>query len=41
MDGLTIAIILLLLLFIALWLFIPFTVIRILTKIFDKIERDE
>jgi HAMP domain-containing protein len=41
MDGLTIAIILLLLLFIALWLFIPFIVIRILTKIFNKMERGE
>jgi len=41
MDGLTIAIILLLLLFIALWLFIPFMVNRILSKVFDKMERDE
>jgi len=41
MDGLTITIILLLLLFIALWFFIPFLVTRILGKLFAKMERDK
>ena len=41
MDGLTITIILLLLVFIVLWFLIPFLVNRILAKVFSKLEREE
>ena len=41
MDGLTITIILLLLVFTVLWFLIPFLVNRILAKVFSKLEREE
>ncbi len=41
MDGLTITIILLLLVFIVLWFLIPFLVNVMLAKVFSKLEREE
>lgn len=41
MDGSTITIILLLLLFIGLWFLIPLLVNRVLAKVFNKMEREE